>query len=85
MKVRENAIKMAKCLLRDDIEAIDSFYQNAPHDAKPLWILGESLKLLSTADIAFFAKGWEKLKRCKLERECAYVYGIKIIEENQVK
>lgn len=35
---------------------IDSFFQNAPADARPLWFLGKSLELLSTADIAYFAK-----------------------------
>lgn len=41
----------------DNIELIDSFFQDAPVDAKPLWYLGESLKKLSEADVAIFAKG----------------------------
>ena len=34
-----------------DVQEIDSFFSDAPHDAKPLWFLGESIKLLSKADL----------------------------------
>lgn len=85
LSVREKAIAMARCVFRDDIEVIDSFFQNAPHDAKPLWFLGKSLELLSTADVAFFAKGWEDARGCKIEHQCAHAYGIKYFEENRIK
>ena len=29
------------------IDIIYSFFKNAPHDTKPLWYLGESIKLMS--------------------------------------
>ena len=54
-KEREEAIFCAKELTGNEIEVIDSFFENAPADARPLWYLGESLKLLSTADVAYFA------------------------------
>lgn len=63
LKERENAIKSAEKLLGEPVEIIDSFFQSAPVDARPLWFLGKSLELLSTADIAYFAKGWEKGKK----------------------
>ena len=59
---------------------IDSFFQRAPEDAKPLWYLGESLKLLATADVAYFAPGWDKARGCKIENICAKEYGIHTIE-----
>mgnify|MGYP001863534906 FL=1 len=77
---RSNAIQAAKDSLKDEIEVIDSFFQSAPADAKPLWYLGESLKLLSTADVAYFAPGWEKARGCKIENTCAKEYGIPTIE-----
>ena len=46
----------------EEIEVIDSFFETAPHNAKPLWFLGKSLELLSTADIVYFAKGWEEYR-----------------------
>lgn len=59
-----------------EIDVIDSFFESAPHDAKPLWFLGKSFELLSTADIAVFAKGWKEARGCKLEFEACKEYGI---------
>ena len=65
-----------------EVEVIDSFFENAPHDARPLWFLGKSLELLSTADVAYFAKDWEKYRGCKIEHTCAVEYGIDVMEYN---
>ena len=63
-----------------DVEVIDSFFENAPHDAKPLWFLGESLKKLADADVAVFAKDWKTARGCKIENQCAIAYGIETVE-----
>ena len=81
LKERENAIKSAEKLLGEPVEIIDSFFQSAPADARPLWFIGKSLELLSTADIAYFAKGWEKARGCKIENTCAIEYGITVLED----
>lgn len=62
-----------------DVQEIDSFFSDAPHDAKPLWFLGESIKLLSEADIVYFCKDWHKYNGCVIEHECAVRYGKEII------
>ncbi len=62
-----------------DIEIIDSYFERAPVDARPLWFLGKSFELLSTADMAFFARGWDEARGCKLEHEACKAYGIEII------
>lgn len=77
---RERAIELAKQSLGDEVEVIDSFFQNAPAEAKPLWFLGKSLELLSTADVAYFAAGWEEARGCRIEHECAKEYGIDCID-----
>lgn len=64
LATRERAIESAKRAVGEDVEIIDSFFQNAPADARPLWFLGKSLELLSTADVAYFAKGWEAARGC---------------------
>ena len=64
-----------------EVEVIDSFFESAPHDAKPLWFLGKSLELLSTADCAYFADGGKDYRGCKIEHECAVQYGIDIVGE----
>lgn len=78
---RKKAIEIAERNLGEPAEVIDSFFQNAPADARPLWFLGKSLELLSTADIAYFAKGWEDARGCRIENQCAIEYGIEVIED----
>lgn len=82
LAVREKAIKSAEEKLGEPVEVIDSFFQNAPADARPLWFLGKSLELLSTADVAYFAKGWENARGCKIENTCAIEYGIDVVVED---
>lgn len=53
---RKKAVRVVKEMLGEDVEVIDSFFQEAPHNAKPLWYLAKSLELLDTADVAFFCK-----------------------------
>lgn len=77
----KKAIESAERNLGEPVEVIDSFFQNAPADARPLWFLGKSLELLSTADIAYFAKGWEDARGCRIENQCAIEYGIEVIED----
>ena len=81
LAVRKQAIQSAKNLLGEDVEVIDSFFQDAPHDAKPLWFLAKSLELLATADVVYFAKDWEKYRGCRIENTCAVEYGITVIDD----
>lgn len=80
-ETRKKAISSATDMLGEPVEVIDSFFKDAPHDARPLWFLGKSLELLATADVAYFAKGWENARGCKIEHECAIEYGIDLIED----
>ena len=81
LAVREKAIAAAKHHLGEDVEVIDSFFQNAGElENRSLWYLGESLKLLATADVAYFAKDWDQYRGCRIENTCAIEYGIDVIE-----
>lgn len=79
---REKAIQKATELLGEEVEVIDSFFESAPHDARPLWFLGKSLELLSTADVAYFATDWNAYRGCKIEHTCAVEYGIERMYDN---
>lgn len=86
-KTNEEIIKERKVLIADvymkaheNLAVIDSFFENAPTDATPLWYLGESLKLLGTADFAVFAPGWQNYRGCRIEHDAAVQYGIPIVE-----
>lgn len=81
LAVREKAIASAKKAVGEDVEVIDSFFRDAPHDARPLWFLAKSLELLSTADVAYFAAGWKDARGCRIENICAIEYGITVIED----
>ena len=80
LREREKAIASAERELGEKVEVIDSFFQDAPAEAKPLWFLGKSLELLSTADVAYFVPGWEEARGCRIENTCAVEYGITVIE-----
>lgn len=81
LAVRKKAIESAERELGEKVEVIGSFFKGVPADTKPMWFLAKSLELLSTADAAYFAKGWENARGCKIEHECAVQYGIGIVIE----
>lgn len=79
---RERAIQTIKEKYPDeDIEILDSFFESAPHDAKPLWFLGRSFEILSNADLAYFCREWNNYRGCNMEHQACRVYGIEMIEE----
>lgn len=78
---RSRIVQKIRKTIIEPFEVIDSFFESAPHDAKPLWFLGKSLELLSTADLAYFSKGWENARGCIIEHACAEAYNIGTIEE----
>lgn len=81
LAVRQKAVEAAEKHLGEKVEVIDSFFQDAPVDAKPLWFLGKSIEMLSTADVAYFAEGWDEARGCKVEWLCAEAYEIPYIAE----
>ena len=76
---RAEAIGYIKACLGEDVEIIDSFFKDAPADAKPLWYLAESIHLLATADYVYFVEGWQNARGCIIEHLCASTYGISIL------
>ena len=80
LKTREEAIRYAKNVIGlapgDTFEFIDSYFRTCPEDATPLFFLGKSLELLSTADICLFVGNWETARGCRIEHDCCLEYGI---------
>lgn len=81
-KERNDAIEHVKKVLDEDVEVIDSFFKDAPHGAKPLWFLGKSFELLSTADVAIFIGDWINYRDCNMEYKACREYGIKAVDLN---
>ena len=79
-KEREYILQELKKKYNDDIHIIDTYF--AGHKYTPLQCLGKSIELLSKADLAVFAAGWEYARGCKIEHECAVSYGIPVLYMN---
>ena len=47
----------------------------------PLCFLAKSLENMSLCHAAYFCKGWEKARGCKIEHDVAVAYGLEIIYE----
>lgn len=82
LAVRNKAIESAEKILCEKVVVIASYFENAPTDGNvPLYHLGKSIVLLASADVAYFAKGWEEARGCRIENTCAIEYGIPVIED----
>lgn len=47
----------------------------------PLCFLAKSLENMSLCHTAYFCKGWEKTRGCKIEHDAAVAYGLEVIYE----
>ena len=47
----------------------------------PLCFLAKSLENMSLCHAAYFCKGWEQARGCRIEHEVAKAYGLEIIYE----
>lgn len=84
LTVRNEAINLCRNKF-GEMEILQSFFQGAPVNAKPMWFLAKSIELLSEADVAYFAKGWESSRGCVIEHMCADKYGVHCIVEEVEK
>lgn len=48
----------------------------------PLAFFAKSVENMACCDAAYFCKGWESARGCKLEHTVAEAYGVKIIYED---
>lgn len=47
----------------------------------PLCFLAKSLENMSLCHAAFFCKGWQDARGCRIEHDAAVAYGLEVIEE----
>ena len=47
----------------------------------PLCFLAKSLESMSLCHAAYFCKGWENARGCRIEHEAAVAYGLEILYE----
>lgn len=49
----------------------------------PLCFLAKSLENMSLCHAAYFCKGWENARGCRIEHEAAKAYGLEILYEQE--
>ena len=78
IRVRTTALE---CL---GFEVADSFIEDKIETTKHIGLqyLGYSLITLSDCDIAYFCKGWNNARGCKIEYDAALSYGLEIVTED---
>lgn len=66
------------------IDVIDTFYKDEiPEDYNVgVYFLGKSIQDMSKADALFMCEGWRDSRGCRIERQVAQDYGIKILYED---
>ena len=77
-QIKNEREEVIEFLHRNDMNEIPSIIENSKD---PIYCLGESIKLLSNADCAYFMKGWNEARGCIIEHEVCKRYGIHIIME----
>lgn len=76
-EARDRATKEIKAMYGEDTEIIDTFFKD--NNGTPLELLGESIKLMSDADLVVFIYDWQEGRGCLVEYKVAELYGKKII------
>lgn len=66
----------------------DEWYSNAAMAERgvvqiPLCFLAKSLENMSLCHAAYFCKGWENARGCRIEHEAAKAYGLTILYEEE--
>ncbi len=64
----------------------DEWYNKEKMEARgvvqiPLCFLAKSLENMSLCHAAYFCKGWDKTRGCKIEHDAAVAYGLEVIYE----
>lgn len=87
-KTREKAIAALK---EKGYEIVNTFFTDEWYSKEqmeergvvqiPLCFLAKSLENMSLCHVAYFCKGWENARGCRIEHEAAVAYGLEIIYE----
>ena len=66
------------------IDVIDTFYKDEiPEDYNVgVYFLGKSIHDMAKVDALFMSEGWRAARGCRIERQVAQDYGIKILYED---
>ena len=77
---KDNGYDIVDTLFTDEWYSKDSMANRGVINI-PLQFLGKSVESMGLCHIAYFAKGWETARGCKIEHDIAVAYGMEIIYE----
>lgn len=87
-ETREKAISF---LTKQGYEVVNTLFTNEWYSKEkmeergveqiPLCFLAKSLENMSLCHTAYFCKGWENARGCKIEHDAAVAYGLTVIYE----
>lgn len=87
---RERVIKTLENLGYDVVNTLftDEWYSQENMEKRgvvqiPLCFLAKSLENMSLCHAAYFCKGWENARGCRIEHEAAQAYGLTILYEDE--
>lgn len=90
-EIKETREKAIKVLQDKGYEVINTLFSDEWYSSKsmesrgvvqiPLCFLAKALENMSLCHAAYFCKGWENARGCRIEHEAAKAYGLDIIYE----
>ncbi len=88
LATRDNAIDALKDMGYEVVNTLftDEWYSSEAMKERgveniPLCFLAKSLENMSLCHAAYFCKGWENARGCRIEHEAAKAYGLTILYE----
>lgn len=85
---RERAIRVLKAKGYEVVNTLftDEWYSQKAMEERgvvnvPLCFLAKSLENMSKCHVAYFVKGWEQARGCRIEHEAAKAYNMEIVYE----
>ena len=78
--LEENGYQIVNTLFTDEWYSKDAMTERGVVQI-PLCFLAKSLENMSLCHAAYFCKGWENARGCRIEHEAAVAYGLEILYE----
>ena len=80
--LRENGYEIVNTLFTDEWYSKEKMEERGVVQI-PLCFLAKSLENMSLCHAAYFCKGWENARGCRIEHEAAKAYGLEILYEEE--
>lgn len=79
-KLREMGYEFVNTLFTDEWYSAEAMKERGVVQV-PLCYLAKSLENMSLCHAAYFCKGWENARGCRIEHDAAIAYGLEVLYE----